>query len=438
MSSDTTKSRLDSFKSLEFMGIPIGMFAIICAILWISMGFGWLEPNYFSLFAFLLSVALPLRWIGDHTPFLGKYVGFGPLLTIFGPSVLVLIGYITPEMQQSFTELRDNVLNPTNIAMLMCGSVLGRLDRKLLLKAIFRYIPVLLLSLGTTIGVACLIGPLLGYDLFNALVVYAFPIFSGGSSGPLVSIPAMLNEAGIDGDALIGVMVAAMSLANIEAIVLSGLLDTLGRIKPSWTGNGNLVRTGSQIEVNTEHAKFDGKISSLLCGILFGAVLFAFANIIAYLTSPFINLNYIVWLILLCIILKAVNIIPQYLIDRLAWASDLVTGVFLPAMMVNVGITAIDLTELAGAMSFQFVLMVTCTILTFVIAAGIFGRLFGLYPIESAISVGCCSCDIGGTGDLVNCQVSKRMDLFPFASISTRLGGALALLVLGMLLPLLT
>ena len=40
MSSDTTKSRLDSFKSLEFMGIPIGMFAIICAILWISMGFG--------------------------------------------------------------------------------------------------------------------------------------------------------------------------------------------------------------------------------------------------------------------------------------------------------------------------------------------------------------------------------------------------------------
>ena len=107
-------------------------------------------------------------------------------------------------------------------------------------------------------------------------------------------------------------------------------------------------------------------------------------------------------------------------------------------MMVNVGITAIDLTELAGAMSFQFVLMVTCTILTFVIAAGIFGRLFGLYPIESAISVGCCSCDIGGTGDLVNCQVSKRMDLFPFASISTRLGGALALLVLGMLLPLLT
>ena len=119
MSSDTTKSRLDSFKSLEFMGIPIGMFAIICAILWISMGFGWLEPNYFSLFAFLLSVALPLRWIGDHTPFLGKYVGFGPLLTIFGPSVLVLIGYITPEMQQSFTELRDNVLNPTNIAMLM-------------------------------------------------------------------------------------------------------------------------------------------------------------------------------------------------------------------------------------------------------------------------------------------------------------------------------
>ena len=88
-------------------------------------------------------------------------------------------------------------------------------------------------------------------------------------------------------------------------------------------------------------------------------------------------------------------------------------------------------------MSIKFFLMVTCVILTFVIAAGIFGRLFGMYPIESAISIGCCSCDIGGTGDLVNCQVSKRMDLFPFASISTRLGGALALLVLGVLIPML-
>ena len=173
----------------------------------------------------------------------------------------------------------------------MCGAVLGRLDRKLLMKAILRYIPVLILSMFATIGVACLVGPLLGYDLFNSLVVYSFPIFSGGSSGPLVSIPAMLNEAGIDGDALIGIMVAAMSLANVEAIVLSGVLDAVGRVKPSWTGNGNLVRTGKQIEVNTEHAKFDGKISSLFCGVLFGAVLFAVSNIIANLTASFINLT---------------------------------------------------------------------------------------------------------------------------------------------------
>ena len=167
-------------------------------------------------------------------------------------------------------------------------------------------------------------------------------------------------------------------------------------------------------------------------------MLFAFANIIAYLTSPFINLNYIVWLILLCIILKAVNIIPQYLIDRLAWASDLVTACFLPAMMSTSASPAIDLTELAGAMSFQFVLMVTCTILTFVIAAGIFGRLFGLYPHRERHLRRLLLLRHRGTGDLVNCQVSKRMDLFPFASISTRLGGALALLVLGMLIPLLT
>ena len=435
--SETRQSRLSALRNFEFMGIPLAIYAVICVILWVSMGFGWLGNSYFTLFAFLISVALPLRWIGDHTPFLGKYVGFGPLLTIFGPSILVLVGYITPEMKETLTRLRDDVLAAPNIAMLMCGAVLGRLDRKLLMKAIVRYIPVLVLAMFATIGVAWLIGPLLGYDLFNSLVVYAFPIFTGGSSGPMVSIPAILTEAGIDGGALIGIMFAAMSLANVEAIVLSGVLDAVGRVKPSWTGNGNLIRTGKQIEVNTEHAQFDGKISSLLCGIFFIAVLFGISNVIANLASAFINLNYIVWLILLCIIIKITNVVPQRIVNCVAWASDLVTGLTIPAMMVCVGITAIDLTVLADAMSLQFFVMVTCVILTFVIAAGIFGRLFGMYPIESAISIGCCSCDIGGTGDLVNCQVSKRMDLFPFASISTRLGGAIALLVLGVLVPML-
>lgn len=435
--SENKQSRLPALRDFQFMGIPLAMYAVICVILWVSMGFGWLGNSYFTLFAFLLSIALPLRWIGDHTPFLGKYVGFGPLLTIFGPSVLVLVGYITPEMQADITELRDNVLNPTNIAMLMCGAVLGRLDRKLLMKAILRYIPVLILSMFATIGVACLVGPLLGYDLFNSLVVYSFPIFSGGSSGPLVSIPAMLNEAGVDGDASSASWSRPCPWPTWKPSCSPASSTPVGRVKPSWTGNGNLVRTGKQIEVNTEHAKFDGKISSLFTGVFFGAVLFAVSNVIANLTSSFINLNYIVWLIILCIVIKIVNIVPQRIIDCLAWASDLVTGLFLPAMMVCVGITAIDLTVLADAMSIKFFLMVTCVILTFVIAAGIFGRLFGMYPIESAISIGCCSCDIGGTGDLVNCQVSKRMDLFPFASISTRLGGALALLVLGVLIPML-
>ena len=162
--SETRQSRLSALRNFEFMGIPLAIYAVICVILWVSMGFGWLGNSYFTLFAFLISVALPLRWIGDHTPFLGKYVGFGPLLTIFGPSILVLVGYITPEMKETLTRLRDDVLAAPNIAMLMCGAVLGRLDRKLLMKAIVRYIPVLVLAMFATIGVACLIGPLLGYD----------------------------------------------------------------------------------------------------------------------------------------------------------------------------------------------------------------------------------------------------------------------------------
>ncbi|MCE0554639.1 2-hydroxycarboxylate transporter family protein [Bacillus thuringiensis] len=46
-----------------------------------------------------------------------------------------------------------------------------------------------------------------------------------------------------------------------------------------------------------------------------------------------------------------------------------------------------------------------------------------MYPVESAIVTGCHS-GLGGTGDVAILSASNRMELMPFAQISTRLGGA--------------
>lgn len=46
-----------------------------------------------------------------------------------------------------------------------------------------------------------------------------------------------------------------------------------------------------------------------------------------------------------------------------------------------------------------------------------------MYPIESAVITGCHS-GLGGTGDVAILSAANRMELMPFAQISTRIGGA--------------
>lgn len=432
--SEEKAPRLSAFHDLKFMNVPAGLFCILAVLIWVSFGFGWLPPTSLSMVAFLISIALPLTWLGNKTPFLGKYLGFGALLTIFAPSLLVTIGYVSPDMKAVVKDLTNNYLVPLNIALLLCGSILGKLDRKVLLKSFLLYLPVIVLSMIATIAVAFVAAPILGYSVFDAVVITAFPCFSGGSGAPAAYIPAILTDAGLDGGSFIGLMMAALTLSNIEAIIFSAVLDTIGKVKPSWTGNGKLLRKG-EFDAKNAVEKFDGKIASLQSGFFVAAALFALSQVIATLLKPIIDLNYIVWLIVLALVLKMTNALPKEIENQLAWASDHAVGIVLPALMVGVGISTIDLVAVFQALTFRFFILVTLVVVAYVVFSMLFGRLFGMHAIESGISVGCCSCNLGGTGDLICCQTAKRLDLYPFASISTRIGGALALVALGLIMP---
>ena len=51
-----------------------------------------------------------------------------------------------------------------------------------------------------------------------------------------------------------------------------------------------------------------------------------------------------------------------------------------------------------------------------------------MHPIESAV-VTACHGGMGGAGDLAILTAANRMALMPFAQISTRIGGALTVIV---------
>jgi Na+/citrate or Na+/malate symporter len=56
------------------------------------------------------------------------------------------------------------------------------------------------------------------------------------------------------------------------------------------------------------------------------------------------------------------------------------------------------------------------------------GRWLNMFPIDTAI-VNACHSGQGGTGDVAILTAANRMQLMPFAQIATRIGGAITVTV---------
>ena len=74
------------------------------------------------------------------------------------------------------------------------------------------------------------------------------------------------------------------------------------------------------------------------------------------------------------------------------------------------------------------ILTIIATVFTIVITAFVVSKILGLYPVDTAIAVSCCSGQ-GGTGALAILAAGDRMTLMPFAQVAVRLGGAMTVTV---------
>ena len=98
------------------------------------------------------------------------------------------------------------------------------------------------------------------------------------------------------------------------------------------------------------------------------------------------------------------------------------TGMTYP-LLFAIGVSLTPWDKLMSAFTVPNLITIVATVFTLMATGAFVGRRLGMYPIEAAI-VNACHSGQGGTGDVAILTAANRMQLMPFAQIATRIGGA--------------
>lgn len=419
------------------MGIVLPVYLLIGVVLMGAMFLGAVPSNMIGALAFMIYFGGLLNLIGDKIPFINKYLGGGPIVVIFGAAAVVYFLGKFPQVEAVnetiSTFMKGGGFLDFYIAALITGSILG-MDRELLKKAAIRYLPAILGGVIVAILLAGLGGYLVGFNFKESTAYISIPIMGGGMGAGAVPLSEIFGSGlGVDPADVLSRMVPAVALGNALSIVSGGLLDRLGKVKPEWSGDGQLVRMeGQEIDTTVTEDVSEFPVSHFGIGIAIATAFFIFGMII----SKFIpQVHNYAWMIIAVAIVKVLDIMPDYLERACARWYQFVAGNFTSALLIGIGVAYTDLGQIIESFSLQYLFIVFLTVLGAMIGAGGVGYLVGFYPIESAITAGLCMSNMGGTGDVATLSAANRMELMPFAQISSRIGGAFILLLATGLMP---
>ena len=424
-------------KNIKIMGIDLVMFAVIAVVIVAACALGVLPEGMVGAFLFLMVFGALLNQIGNVTPIIKTFLGGGAIVCIFGGAALVYL-HIIPEVvtQTCTTFMKDGGFLDFYIAALITGSILG-MNRKLLIKAAIRYLPCIIGSVGVAVLLVSIFGKLFGMAVGESVAYIGIPIMGGGMGAGAVPISKVFESAlGIPAEQIMSRLVPAVALGNAFAIVCGGLLNRVGQAFPKLTGNGQLVISNDE-SLRQEERDIEAKgLGDYATGLVIATSFFTFGSIVAKLIAMLgLDIHPYAWMIIAVAVAKCTGIVPQKYEDAAAVWYKFVSGNWTAALMLGIGIAYTDMGQIIEALTPTYIVLVAVVVIGAILGAGIIGRLVGFYPVEAAITAGLCMANMGGTGDVAVLMASKRMELMPFAQISSRLGGAFIILLASVLAP---
>lgn len=421
-------------KQIKIGGMPLKYYIPFAAVILIATYTGSLNKDIVGAIAFLLMAGWLFSYVGDIIPIFGNYMGGAVLMPLFAGSALVYFNLLPKYVATSISNLMASGAVNVFIAAIVVGSILS-MDRKMLISVSIRLLPCIIGSLVLAVGfmyVGCLVT---GKSILDGIFMTGIPNYTGGSSGALVVVPTIYSgifnqEAG----SYAGKFIVFMNISNLICVIFSGLLNRVGKRYPNLTGNGVLIK-GAENTVETkakESHDMGANITKLGTGLVVSMVFLIIGNIMQKLVP---QLNFIAWAAVLVIVVKATGFIDDEVCKCSDYWQGFVVRNFLPFLITGVGIASLDLGQLASYFTISNFVIIFLGVVGSMLGSLLIGKLFNFYPIDSMIAIGANMGTVGGSGAVATLSTSERMELMPFAIIANRIGGALVVVLISLLIP---
>ncbi len=423
-----------AFKDLKIQGIPAVPFLIMFVVVMVAVYTGTLGDDILSTIAFLLALGGILFEIGNRIPIFNKWIGGGSMLAMMVPSWMVYRGLIPQQYVDATVNFYDGVSFQTLfICFLMAGSLLI-IEKNTLVKSIVKYIPTILAGIVTAAIFGVVAGVAMGYDVANIVCNYVLPIMGGGNGAGAVPMSQVYAEVtGGDKDAFYAKAIAILTFANVLCIIVAALLNGLGKQFPKLTGDGTqLMRSNTASAVKDKNVELPNpSLRDCANAFLWVGTVFAAACIIKKFAPKVAgaSIHQYAWFVLLLAVLNVTDVIPLYVRSGIKKVTDLFTKNWSGVVFCGIGIALTDFSEFVSVINIDTLVISLAVVIGAVLGTAIFGSLLGLYPIDAAITAGLCMANRGGGGDVVVLGAGERMELMSYAAISSRIGGAIVLVI---------
>lgn len=419
--------------------MPVWLLAVCLMIVYAATLGGFMpEMDMLSIIVIMFAFGFLLYEIGEHLPIWKDYIGGGAVMAFFGAAVLEYFKIIPEKYTESITFYYDDFGFQTVFITFLIVSAVLAVNRKQLVKAFSGYIPAILGG----IAMACLFGVLgaviCGINLKEVISHYVLPTMGGGNGAGAIPLSEMWEQTtGLSKEVYYSKAFAILNISNNFAILGAVLLNSLGNRFPKLSGNGELLKNPEKyvlVEDSAEKPKigqYEMASGLLLAGAVF-VVARVFSNHILPNIGP-VTLHTYAYLVVFTALINIVNVVPPEVKEGIKRLSNFFTKPLMCYCMFGIGIAFTDLADFLAVLNWQTLLICAFVVLGAIIGSGAIGMLFGFNFVESAMTAGLCMANRGGSGDLQVLGAGKRMNLMSYAQISSRIGGAIILLIASVL-----